>query len=88
MIKKGSAAGGGFALGSLLGSKGTKFNGLDVKRVYFGYVVKPISHDSSFNFSILEEIGYVTTARLLILRPQEVASSSECWMNASRGRFS
>ncbi|KJA23049.1 hypothetical protein HYPSUDRAFT_66529 [Hypholoma sublateritium FD-334 SS-4] len=36
MIKKGSAAGGGFALGSLLGSKGTKFNGLDVKRVYFG----------------------------------------------------
>ena len=43
MIKKGSAAGGGFALGSLLGSKGTKFNGLDVKRVYFGYVVKLIS---------------------------------------------
>jgi len=35
LIKKG--AGGGFALGSLL-SKGSKFNGLDIKRVYFGYV--------------------------------------------------
>ncbi|KAF5357198.1 hypothetical protein D9756_006590 [Leucocoprinus leucothites] len=33
LIKRGS--GGGFALGALL-SKGHKFNGLDVKRVYFG----------------------------------------------------
>ncbi|KAF9010021.1 heterokaryon incompatibility protein Het-C-domain-containing protein [Cyathus striatus] len=33
LIKKG--AGGGFALASLL-SKGSKFNGLDIKRVYFG----------------------------------------------------
>ncbi|KAF8965033.1 heterokaryon incompatibility protein Het-C-domain-containing protein [Flammula alnicola] len=34
LIKRGS--GGGFALASMLGSKGTKFTGLDVKRVYFG----------------------------------------------------
>jgi hypothetical protein len=27
---------GGFALGSLIG-KGSKFGGLDIKRVYFGY---------------------------------------------------
>ncbi|KAF9485078.1 Het-C-domain-containing protein [Pholiota conissans] len=36
LIKRGSAAGGGFALASLIGGKGSKFNGLDVKRVYFG----------------------------------------------------
>jgi len=36
LIKKGAAAGGGFALSSLL-HKGAKFNGLDIKRVYFGY---------------------------------------------------
>lgn len=34
LIKRGS--GGGFALASLI-SKGPKFGGLDVKRVYFGY---------------------------------------------------
>ncbi|KAF9071751.1 heterokaryon incompatibility protein Het-C-domain-containing protein [Rhodocollybia butyracea] len=33
LLKK---VGGGFALGSLVGKGGTKFNGLDVKRVYFG----------------------------------------------------
>lgn len=27
---------GGFALGAIIGKGGTKFNGLDVKRVYFG----------------------------------------------------
>ncbi|KIJ38953.1 hypothetical protein M422DRAFT_33009 [Sphaerobolus stellatus SS14] len=35
LLKKGSAAGGGFALSSLI-SKGSKFGGLDIKRVYFG----------------------------------------------------
>ena len=30
--------GGGFALASML-SKGSKFGGLDIKRVYFGYVI-------------------------------------------------
>ncbi|GJJ14848.1 hypothetical protein Clacol_009116 [Clathrus columnatus] len=35
LLKKTSSAGGGFALGSLL-SKGSKFKGLDIKRVYFG----------------------------------------------------
>lgn len=34
LVKKGA---GGFALSSLIG-KGSKFNGLDIKRVYFGYV--------------------------------------------------
>lgn len=37
LVKKGSAAGGGFALTSLI-SKGSKFGGLDIKRVYFGCV--------------------------------------------------
>ncbi|KAF8518353.1 Het-C-domain-containing protein [Hysterangium stoloniferum] len=35
LIKKSSSAGGGFAIGALL-SKGSKFGGLDIKRVYFG----------------------------------------------------
>ncbi|KAF8527105.1 heterokaryon incompatibility protein Het-C-domain-containing protein [Gautieria morchelliformis] len=35
LLKRGSGAGGGFAIGSLL-SKGSKFGGLDIKRVYFG----------------------------------------------------
>lgn len=30
---------GGISLGALVGSKGPKFSGLDVKRVYFGCVV-------------------------------------------------
>lgn len=38
LIKRGS--GGGFALASML-SKGSKFNGLDIKRVYFGQVSFP-----------------------------------------------
>lgn len=29
---------GGFALGALIGKGGSKFGGLDIKRVYFGYV--------------------------------------------------
>ena len=32
------AGAGGFSLGSLIG-KGSKFGGLDIKRVYFGYVL-------------------------------------------------
>jgi hypothetical protein len=37
LIKKYS--GGGMAvIGSLVGKKGSKFGGLDIKRVYFGYV--------------------------------------------------
>jgi hypothetical protein len=28
---------GGFALGALIGKGGSKFGGLDIKRVYFGY---------------------------------------------------
>jgi hypothetical protein len=35
VVKKG---GGGFAIASLL-KKGSKFGGLDVKRVYFGYLI-------------------------------------------------
>lgn len=35
LVKKG---GGGFALGALIGKGGSKFSGLDVKRVYFGCV--------------------------------------------------
>ncbi|KAF8586868.1 Het-C-domain-containing protein [Ramaria rubella] len=35
LVKRASGAGGGFALGALL-SKGSKFGGLDTKRVYFG----------------------------------------------------
>lgn len=34
LAKKG--AGGGFALASMLGGGGSKFNGLDIKRIYFG----------------------------------------------------
>jgi hypothetical protein len=29
---------GGLALGALIGKGGTKFGGLDIKRVYFGFV--------------------------------------------------
>jgi hypothetical protein len=29
---------GGLSLGSLIGKGGSKFGGLDIKRVYFGYV--------------------------------------------------
>ncbi|KZT25751.1 Het-C-domain-containing protein [Neolentinus lepideus HHB14362 ss-1] len=36
LLKKGSAGGGIAALGSLIGKGGSKFGGLDVKRVYFG----------------------------------------------------
>jgi hypothetical protein len=28
---------GGFALGAIIGKGGSKFRGLDIKRVYFGY---------------------------------------------------
>ena len=30
---------GGFALGALIGKGGSKFRGLDIKRVYFGCIV-------------------------------------------------
>lgn len=30
---------GGFALGAIIGKGGSKFGGLDIKRVYFGYVL-------------------------------------------------
>lgn len=36
LAKKGAA---GFALSSLIGKGGSKFGGLDIKRVYFGYVL-------------------------------------------------
>ncbi|KDQ58757.1 hypothetical protein JAAARDRAFT_128374 [Jaapia argillacea MUCL 33604] len=36
MVKRGAGGGGMAAIGSLLGNKGSKFTGLDVKRVYFG----------------------------------------------------
>ena len=83
MIKKGSAAGGGFALGSLLGSKGTKFNGLDVKRVYFGYVVKPICLIPHSTFSSPKKLVTWLQPGCWYCVTQEVASSSECYMNAS-----
>ena len=35
LLKK---AAGGFALGSLIGKGGSKWGGLDIKRVYFGCV--------------------------------------------------
>ena len=34
---------GGFALGALIGKGGSKFGGLDIKRVYFGCVSYSIS---------------------------------------------
>jgi hypothetical protein len=33
LLKKG---GGGFSLGAIMGKGGSKFGGLDIKRVYFG----------------------------------------------------
>lgn len=38
---------GGFALGALIGKGGSKFSGLDIKRVYFGWVLPFLSYRSS-----------------------------------------
>jgi hypothetical protein len=44
LIKKGSGT--GFALASML-SKGSKFGGIDIKRVYFGYDSPFLHHGKS-----------------------------------------
>ena len=48
LFKKG---GGGLGvIGSLIGKGGTRFNGLDIKRVYFGFVQLLYSWNSSLTF--------------------------------------
>lgn len=47
---------GGFALGALIGKGGTKFTGLDVKRVYFG---------SAYLFPCLPESSHLSSRNWL-----------------------
>lgn len=42
---------GGFALGALIGKGGSKFGGLDIKRVYFGWVLALWDEDLLWPFS-------------------------------------
>lgn len=71
---------GGFALGAIIGKGGSKFGGLDIKRVYFGQVFSCEIIVSKILTLATIGIGYVITVRyvyyiysdpqkLIILRP-------------------
>ena len=53
--------GGGFALASML-SKGSKFGGLDIKRVYFGYFI-PRRPKCPIRLTFCPGIGFEITVR-------------------------
>ncbi|KAJ3509213.1 hypothetical protein NLJ89_g5339 [Agrocybe chaxingu] len=63
LIKKGSG-GGGFALASFL-SKGSKFNGLDIKRVYFGNWLRDYSQ--AVDISTLKKLQLQTIINLCMV---------------------
>ncbi|RDB30692.1 hypothetical protein Hypma_005902 [Hypsizygus marmoreus] len=62
LIKRG--AGGGFALASML-SKGHKFNGLDIKRVYFGNWLRDYSQ--AIDIATLQKMPLQTILNLLMV---------------------
>ncbi|CAA7264296.1 unnamed protein product [Cyclocybe aegerita] len=62
LIKKGSS--GGFALASIL-SKGSKFNGLDIKRVYFGNWLRDYSQ--AVDISTLKKLQLQTIINLCMV---------------------
>lgn len=64
---------GGFALGALIGKGGSKFGGLDIKRVYFGLVraVPPLLCMGQ-DIDRMLETGYATTVRYgITTRPSD-----------------
>ncbi|TFK72137.1 Het-C-domain-containing protein [Pluteus cervinus] len=65
LIKKGASAGSGFALASLIGSKGTKFNGLDIKRVYFGNWLRDYSQ--AVDIASLQKVPLQTILNLCMV---------------------
>lgn len=54
-------AGGSFAFASML-SKGSKFGGLDIKRVYFGYAI-PRRRNRPIRLTLCPGIGFEITVR-------------------------
>ena len=54
-------AGGGFALASMI-SKGSKFGGLDIKRVYFGYAIR-YRPNHPIRLTFCPGIGFEITVR-------------------------
>lgn len=56
---------GGFAIGALIGKGGSKFRGLDIKRVYFGFAYSLYRLHAERLTPIFIEIGSAITVRFV-----------------------